>query len=203
MQVLSGRRAHLIRISKPLFRQQHGGFLQLIQRPPKGLGELLKAIHRRGRVHIALHQGEEPAHQAPPLHGQLPTHQVQRLNGIRPLVNLRDAGITHILLNAILFDVAVPTKRLQRRIGVVKPFVGEKRFDHRRHERHEVFRLFANRGVGVAMFEVNPNAHPVCQRPHPFIERFDAQQSLAHIGMHQNGIRRSRRILHPRKRAPL
>ena len=69
----------------------------------------------------------------------------------------------------------MPAERLQRDVGVVKPFVGEKRLDHGCHQRHEICGRFTRGGVGMAMLEVDTNTNPVRQRPHAFVERLDAQ----------------------------
>ena len=203
MQILRGGRTHFIGIGKALLGQHHGRLLQLIQRTPQRLRKFFEPIHLRGRIHVAFHQLEEATHQTPAFHRQLPSHQIERLHRVRAFIDLRNARITHVLLDAVLLDVPVPTERLQRDVRVVEALVGEKRLDHRRHERHEIFGRFTHRRIGMAMLKVDPNTDPVRQRAHAFVERLDAQQAFAHIGMHQNGIGRSRGILGARERPPL
>src|SRR3546814_1042607 len=82
---------------------------------------------------------------------KLAADEVQGLDAVGALVDLRDARVAHELLHAVLADVAVAAVDLHAEIGDLEAGIGEEGFYDRRHQRDEVVRLLALRGVRVLL----------------------------------------------------
>src|SRR3546814_16381581 len=81
---------------------------------------------------------EEAAQQAAHVLAKLAADEVQGLDAVGALVDLRDARVAHELLHAVLADVAVAAVDLHAEIGDLEAGIGEEGFDDRRHQRDEV-----------------------------------------------------------------
>ena len=64
------------------------------------------------------------------IHAHTPAYQIQGLDAISSLVQLRDSGIAHELLHALFVDVAVAAETLHGHVGAFETHVGEMRLNH-------------------------------------------------------------------------
>jgi hypothetical protein len=112
------------------------------------------------------------------------------LDAVGAFVNLRDAGVAHELLHAVLGDVAVAAEHLLRHHGVGETGVGADAFDHRRQQTHEVVGGLTFFFVLRAMGDVALERGQQNQRARRFVEGADRQQRAAHVGMHDDRIGR-------------
>src|SRR5262245_24979352 len=83
-------------------------------------------------LQVGLHFVEEGHDRPATILAELASDQVERLNAIGALIDLRNSRISHELLHAVLGNVSVSTEDLLRKDRVGKTAVGEDAFDHRR-----------------------------------------------------------------------
>ena len=118
----------------------------------------------------------------------LAAQQIERLNAIGAFVDHVDARITHVLLHAPLFDVAVATKHLLAQGGGLKTVVGQEGFDDGGQQRQNFSRVGAHFFVRMVQFFVEQQGTVASQRAAAFCVGLGRQQHAAYIGVNQNRI---------------
>ena len=108
---------------------------------------------------------EEAAQQPAHVLAELAADQVERLDAVGALVDLGDAGVADILLDAGLADVAVAAEHLHGEVRGGEAVIGEECLDDRRHQCREIVGRLPLRRIGVALGTVELQADPVGERP--------------------------------------
>ncbi len=134
---------------------------------------------------------------------QLAAHEVQGLHAVGALIDHGDAGIAHILLHAVVADVAVPAIDLHPHGSGHEAHVGEHGLHDGRHQRREVLGPLALLGIVRPLHEVEVAGHPAGQSAATFVVGPHGHEGAAHIRMHQDGVGRLLGIFRPGQRAAL
>ena len=133
---------------------------------------------------------EERAQIAAIVLAHLAADQVERLDAVGAFVDLRDPGIAHVLLHAVLADVAVAAEDLHAEIGDIEPRVGAHGLHDRGEQLHQIVRRLAFFRRRRMAGDVLVDRHPHGQGAHAFGHRLHGQQVLAHIRVHDQRVRR-------------
>ncbi len=104
---------------------------------------------------------EEMAQEPPGMGRELTSDQVERLDAVGPFVELGNARVAHILLHAVLADVAVAAQHLHADIGGLEAEIGRQRLDHRRHQGDEIVGVLAFPGIGRSVHTRRAHARPI------------------------------------------
>ena len=91
---------------------------------------------------------------------ELAADQVEGLDAVGALVDLGDARVADVLLDAGLADVAVAAEHLHGEVGGGEAVVGEEGLDDRRHQRDEIVGRLPLGRIGVALRAVELAGRP-------------------------------------------
>jgi hypothetical protein len=122
---------------------------------------------------------------------QLATDEIERLDAIGAIVNLRNADVADILFHAVRADVAVPAHHLHANVRAFRAEIAEQGLRDRRHQRQEFLGLALDMLVPVALAQVERLRDLLSQRTHAFDVRAHREQHPSNIRMHDDRIRRS------------
>ena len=145
----------------------------------------------RGLLQAGRHRMEEASEQAAGVLAELAADQVEGLDAVGALVDLGDAGVADILLDAGLADVAVAAEHLHGEVRGGEAVVGEEGLDDRGHQRREIVGRLPLGRIGVAFRTVELEADPVGERPGAFREGLDGQQVPAHVRVDDDRVGRA------------
>src|SRR3954452_14581204 len=124
---------------------------------------------------------EEAPEQAARVLAELAPDQVEGLDSVGALVDLGDARIADILLDAGLADVAVAAEHLHGEVRGGEAVVREEGFDDRGHQRCEIVGRLPLRWIGVALGTIELEADPIGKRPGTLDEGLDGEQVTADV----------------------
>ena len=125
---------------------------------------------------------------------ELAADQIEGLDAVGALVDLRNAGVAHELLHAVVADVAVTAIGLHAQVRNIEPDVGDGRLDQGRQERDQILRGLALLRVRMALGAIELQRDPERQRPRPFGERPHGHQVAAHARVDDDRIGRLVRV---------
>ena len=164
------------------------------------------SVHARNTLGICnklIHFNQQHCQQFTPGTHRFAPHQIQRLNPIGSLVNLGDAGITHILLQPPFRDVAMTAEHLLSHDTHFEAAVGAIRFGNRNQQRHQPVCLLPLLRVRMKTGNVELHRRIHRQRATGHDVRPHRQQHPSHIRVNQNRISRTFRLLRPGRRPTL
>ena len=202
-QVGNGGGADFVLVLERLHADFHGQLGELFAEFPQRRDEFAHGLVGAVLFDESPHQRTEFFQLGAIVHQHLAPEQVERLYGIGAFVNHVDAGVAHVLLHAPLRDIAVAAVDLHRLRGGDPAVVGDERLDDRGQQRDQVGRLLARAFVRMTEFAVDLQRDKRSERAPALRIGLRRQQHAAHIRVHDNGIGRQVRRLHPGEAAHL
>ena len=202
-QIIGRGRPGLFRVAQAGAGDRGRRLLQARERLAERLDEFAQRRVLVLRLDIVRHGMEKPAQQATGIGGQLAADEVQRLDAVGPLIDLRDATVAYILLHAMFANVTMAAQNLHAEIGGLRAEIGHQRFHDRRQQGDEIPRLPPHFGIRVAALEIKAARRPGRKRAATLGIGALGQQHAPDIRMHDDRIGRLIRMFRARERAAL